>query len=110
MTPRKSPWILHWIFASAAVGLAFLPVEAGIKIHLTGNSFLGDTRLEEALSPEPEGYSEDELRDWREDADFNIADLYRESGFFDAQIKTVLRKRSEDYKDWEATISIEEGT
>ncbi len=83
---------------------------AGLDIRLSGNSFLPSHKILEVLSADPEEWSEDGLRTWREDAEFRVSDLYRSSGFFDLQIKIVLRNKSENPKDVEANLAIVEGS
>lgn len=83
---------------------------AGIDIHLSGNAFLDDHKILESIAMDPEEYDEDGLRSWREDAEFYIADLYRGVGYFDIQVKTALQKKSPDSKNWDAEVTIVEGS
>ena len=88
---------------------ALAAARAGIAIHITGNSGLPKRKLIEVIAPEPDDYGKDGLRSWREDAEFYLADLYRSRGYFEVQIKSELKKRGEDPKDWDAEITVSEG-
>ncbi len=81
-----------------------------LDIRVTGNGFLSKHKILEVLSTDPEEWNEDGLRSWREDADFHVAELYRTSGFFDVQVKTSLKRKSEALQDLEAEIVLVEGT
>ncbi len=83
---------------------------ADVKIRLQGNSGLRDRKLLEVIDPDPEEYTKEGLRAWKDDAEFYLLDLYRAYGYFDATVRTDLKPRGKDPKDWEAQFAIEEGS
>jgi outer membrane protein assembly factor BamA len=89
--------------------LCVCATHGALDIRLNGNSFLPKHKILESISTDPEEWNEDGLRSWQEDAEFNVADLYRRSGFFEIQVKTALRKKSETPQDMEAEITLVEG-
>ncbi|MDB5050492.1 MAG: hypothetical protein JWO30_3563 [Fibrobacteres bacterium] len=91
------------------LALLFSSARSDINIVVQGYSGLSKRKLLEVISPEPEEYDQDGLRSWREDAEFYLADSYRASGYFEVQIKSELKKRGADPKDWDATFTINEG-
>jgi outer membrane protein assembly factor BamA len=86
------------------------PARADINIHLQGNSGLHDRKLLEVIDPDPEDYTKEGLRSWREDAEFYLLDMYRAYGYFDVTVHTELKPRGKDPKDWDAVFAIAEGT
>jgi outer membrane protein assembly factor BamA len=83
---------------------------ADVKIRLLGNSGLHDRKLLEVIDPDPEDYTKEGLRSWKDDAEFYLLDLYRANGYFDASVRTELKPRGKDPQDWEAQFAIVEGS
>lgn len=98
---KAVPIAILWLCALAV---------ADVKIGLQGNSGLRDRKLLEVIDPDPEEYTKEGLRSWKEDAEFYLLDLYRAYGYFDATVRTDLKPRGKDPEDWEAQFAIEEGS
>jgi len=85
-------------------------IRAEIGLKVTGNEFFRDSRIKEVIAPDPETYDQDGLNAWKDDAVFYVEDLYRQSGFFDAEVAVALKRAdSSKAKDYSASIQVREG-
>ncbi len=84
------------------------PAWAHIQIQLQGNHSFGTRKLKESIPLDPKKYDSESLATWKEDAVFNVSDLYRRSGYFDVKTDLVL-ERSGGPDDWRARITVDEG-
>lgn len=83
---------------------------AGISVEVEGNQALRSRVLMEAVPPDPEKLEAEELAAWREDALFNLEDLYRREGYFDSRVELALtRKEGEKPDDFVAKVLVTEG-
>ena len=80
-----------WILLALAAWAQ--PALAHIRIQLQGNHFLGSRKLKESIPLDPKKYDKESLATWKEDASFNVSDLYRRSGYFDVKTDLVLERR-----------------
>lgn len=95
---------------AAAVLLLPAVLLSAITIQVKGNDHFRRGVIAEALPPDPEKFSEEELAAWREDALFNAEDMYRRDGLFDARVSIALRpKEGGGPGDWVAEVDIQEG-
>lgn len=101
--PRKA-WALALVLALAGGS------RAGIEVEVAGNERFRSRVLKEAVPPDPEFFEEEELASWREDALFNVEDLYRRDGYFEALVDLELARKPEGGPgDWIATVKVQEG-
>lgn len=97
------------LVAALSLALCWNAARAGIHVRLQGNDGIGKRKLLEVIDPDPEDYSRDGLRVWREDAEYYLLDLYHANGYFEARIQATLVQRDGKPEDWDARIEIGEG-
>lgn len=105
--------LLRWTLIRSALllfaALSAFPARAGISADVEGEDFFTGRRIKEVLAPPPENYTTAELEGWKDEAVFQITELYHESGFFDAKVKVDLERQGNEKRDFDARIRIEEG-
>lgn len=90
--------------------LASAAVRAAISVRVEGNDHFNGRILKEAVPPDPEKFEEDELTAWKEDALFNVEDIYRRDGYFEAEVGLDLKpKEGGGPEDFEALLKVKEG-
>ncbi len=98
------------ILALLAAFLAAPAVRAGIDVQVEGNDRFRSRALKEAVPPDPEQLVDEELATWKEDALFNVEDLYRRAGYFEAEADMDLAPAPGGKPDqWLARIKVREG-
>jgi outer membrane protein assembly factor BamA len=103
--PRTAP-----VLAILAALLAAPAIRAGIEVQVEGNDRFKSRALKEAVPPDPEKLEEEELATWKEDALFNVEDLYRRAGYFEADVEMDLAPVPGGKPDqWLARLKVKEG-
>ncbi len=102
MKPKNFSRAAFAVLASAALALG------GIRVEITGNHFFGGWKIKDALPTDPEKFDGDGLNGWKDDAVFNVTDLYRQNGFFDAHVDLDMTQGSGP-KDWKCRLTLDEG-
>lgn len=97
------------VAAFLVAALAAAPSRAGIDVQVEGNQRFRSRMLKEAVPPDPEKLEdEEELAAWKEDALFNVEDLYRRSGYFEARVEVDLKPGGKP-DQWSALVRVQEG-
>lgn len=84
------------------------PAWTRIRIQVAGNHFFGTRKLKESIPVDPKKFDRESLATWKEDAAFNVSDLYRRNGFFDVKLDLSLEPDGGP-RDWRASIAVQEG-
>jgi outer membrane protein assembly factor BamA len=86
-----------------------LGVSAAIHVEVVGTRFIPARHVKEFIPLDPEDVKdEDAVRNWKEDALFEISDLYRRSGFFDIAIDAEVAP-GDGPGEWKARFKVTEG-
>src|SRR5687767_1322922 len=108
-SPRRITAVLILPFT-----LGLTPLYGAVPMSIDGNDQVGRKRIETAMDlPEQIlGYSEDEWEAWTEEAALSLSDLYRETGYLDAEFRLERLDSSKSAKEGRPAIAlhIREGT
>ncbi len=82
---------------------------ANLDVKVEGEKFFHARELTEILPDMPEKLSEREVRNWSEDAAYEVEDFYRQSGFFKIKVEAHVSNTDEKKNNWLAVLTVSEG-
>jgi outer membrane protein assembly factor BamA len=92
----------------AALLLCLGAASARIKIAVEGNHAFGSRKIRETIPVDPKKFDGESLETWKQDALFNVSDLYRRSGYFDVKVDLALEPAGGP-DEYRARVAVDEG-